>query len=252
MNYRACFTVYLRRQAYRPATVKSYAYALNDYIAYFRRAWKRDSILKNFVPRRLDSYKSYLLNARQLRPSTVNRRLSALSAFARFLLGRGLLAYNPLELVARVDSAGIDKTRPLAAWEEVQSFRSEVGQDILELPGRLIIELLYTGIGVRELCDLRYDEKAGPENIRVGERSIKLHGEAKLALSHYLLLRPILWGEYLIAGEAADYSLKPAAVYRLLRKFSKKIAARITVRDLRLARFVLASEVAGAVEEEAA
>jgi len=240
VNYRICFNAYLRRQAYCPATIKSYDYALNDYMAYFRLGRKRAGLLKNFNPPRLEAYKEYLLDTRGLRPSTVNRRLTALSAFARFLWGRGLLEYNPLEAVARVRSDGTSKVRPLASWEEVQKFRREVNLDVLELPGRLIAELLYTGLSVREIRELRYDENAGPGSIKAKERVITLHPEARLALSHYLILRPILRGAYLIAGEEADCSLKPGAVYYLMHKFSQKIAARVTVRDLRLARFVAA------------
>lgn len=251
MNYRACFTAYLRRQAYSPATVNSYDYALNDYISYFRLGRKRASLLKNFNPRHLESYKEYLLGTRGLRPSTANRRLTALSAFARFLLERGLLDYNPLELVTRLNSDGTERTRRPVSWEEVQNLRNEVGSDVLELPGRVIVELLYAGINVRELRELRYNEKSGSESIKVGQREIILHPEAQLALSHYLLLRPILWGEYLIAGEGADRSLKTGFVYYLLQKFSKKIAARVTVRDLRLAQFMLAPEATTIVEEAA-
>lgn len=101
----------------------------------------------------------------------------------------------------------------MASWEGFQNLRHAVGSDVLELPARVIVELLYTGISVRELRELRYNEKSGSEIIKVGQREIILHPEAQLALSHYLLLRPILWGEYLIAGEEADRSLKTGFVY---------------------------------------
>lgn len=251
MNYRACFIAYLRRQGYSLTTVKSYDYALDDYISYFRLVRKRASLLKSFNPRQLESYKEYLIVTRGLRPSTTNRRLTALSAFARFLLKRGLLPYNPLELVARLNSDGTERTRRRASWEDIQNLRHEVNSDVLELPDRLIVELLYAGISVRELRELRYDEKAGTESIEVDKRIIKLHPEAQLALSHYLLLRPILRGEYLIAGEGEGWSLKPSAVYYILQKFSKKIAAPVTISDLRLARFVLVSDAAIPVEKAA-
>jgi len=251
VNYRACFISYLRRQAYRLTTVKSYDYALNDYISYFRLIRKRASVIKNFNARHLESYREYLMVTRELRPSTVNRRLTALSAFARFLIERGLLPYNPLELVARLNNDGTIKARRLAAWEDIQNLRQEVDKDLLELPGRLIVELLYTGASVREIRELRYDAHSGSSSLKVGERVIMLHPEARLALSHYLILRPILWGEYLIAGEATDRSLKPDVVYYILQKFSKKIAARVTVRDLRLAQFALAPDATATVEEAA-
>lgn len=251
MRYHACFIAYMRRHAYSLATIKSYDYALSDYISYFRLGRKRAPLLQGFNPRQLESYKKYLLKTRGLRPSTANRRLTALSAFARLLIERGLLPYNPLELVARVKSDGSDKTRPIASRQEVQDLCREVGRDVLELPGRLIVELLYTGISVRELRGLRYDKQASLEIIKVGGRVITLHPEAQLALNHYLILRPVLRGDYLIAGEAADGSLKPGAIYYIMRKFSQKINARVAVRDLRLARFAQAPDVKASVENAA-
>lgn len=251
MNYRACFVIYLRRQAYCPTTVKSYDYALNDYISYFRLIRKRASVLKNFNAQHLESFRKYLTVTRGLRPSTVNRRLTALSAFARFLIKRDLLPYNPLELVARLNHDGTIRARRMAAWEDIQNLRQEVHKDLLELPGRLIVELLYTGASVREIRELRYDANSGTDNLKVGERVLVLHPEARVALSHYLILRPILWGDYLIAGEEHDRFLKPDTVYYILQKLSKKISARVTVRDLRLARFALAPDATTTVEEAA-
>ncbi len=237
MNYRVCFAAYLRRQGKRPATIKTYSYALADFRAYCRPAGKRVNIRKHMQPRQLESYKEYLLNSRGLRPSTVNCRLTALSAFARFLLGRGILDYNPLELLARVRSNERWRIRPQASWEDVQKLRREVNQDVLDLEGRLIVELLYTGMTVRDLCSLRWEGQAGEDGIRIGERKIRLHPEARLALEHYLILRPILLGSYLIVGNGEGWALKPGTVYAVIKRLAKRIDAPVSVRDLRLARF---------------
>lgn len=243
MNYRLCFSAFLRQQAKSPATVKSYSHALDEYISYCRSTRKR-SLLKSFNPENLEAYKEHLLINRGLRPSTVNRRLTGLSTFARFLLVRGLLTYNPLELVARVRSDGTSNVRRRAAWEDVQSLRREIHQDFFDLRGRLVVELLYAGISMNEIRELRYDETAGTESIKVGERLIMLHPEARLALEHYRILRPILLGEHLIVDSGEGWSLKPGTVYYVLQKFSRIIGARVGVRDLRLAQFAPAPALA--------
>ena len=238
MNYQASFALHLRRRRKSPATMKNYTRALAGFKDYCTQAGKKGSVRKNLQTRQLEGYRDYLLNTRGLRPSTVNGRLTALSAFARFLLEKGLLACNPLELVARVGRDGTCKTRPRASWEKVRQLRREVNRDVLDLPGRIIVELLYTGLTVAELRSLRWNGQPAGDSLLVGKRKIILHPEAQLALKHYLILRPILTGDHLIVGDGKEWSLKPGTVYALLKRLSKKIHASVTVSDLRLAQFV--------------
>ena len=117
MNYRICFAAYLRMLGRRESTIKSYGRALVEYAAYCGRQKKSSGLLKQFNPHKLQSYKDSLLYDRGLRPSTVNRRLSALSAFARFLLSKGLLKGNPLELVPRAGREEINKEHMQKVWD---------------------------------------------------------------------------------------------------------------------------------------
>ncbi len=237
MNYQSCFAAYLRRQGKCPATVRHYTRATADFKDYCTRAGNRGSLLKNLQLLQLEGYRDYLLKTRGLRPSTVNNRLTAMSAWARFLLAQGILAYNPLELVSRVSSDGTCKARSWASGEEVRQLCREVNRDVLDLTGRIIVELLYTGLSVRELCSLRWNGEPAGDCLQLGKRQIMLHPEARLALKHYMILRPILTGDYLVVGGGEEWSLKPGTVYALLKRLSKKITAAVSVRDLRLAQF---------------
>lgn len=106
MNYRVCFAAYLRRQGKSPATIKKYLQLVLKYISHWQSRRKRASIIKGLQVEHIDYYKQNLLNVLKLRPSTINGRLTAMSAFARFLMVHGRLAFNPLDLVARVRSDG--------------------------------------------------------------------------------------------------------------------------------------------------
>lgn len=248
MNYRTCFAACLRRQGKKPSTIRTYSYALADFMKYCHSFRKSGRILKDFNPQQLEVYKGHLIRKIKLRPSTVNNRLTALSAFARFLLERSLLGYNPLELVSRLNRDGTSKARPRAAWEEVQATRREVKQHFLDLRSRLIVELLCTGITVKELLTLRLDSV---EAIQIGKRRIKLHPEAQRAVSQTKVLHSILLSHSLIeAGNGLRWFLKPSMVYATLRRISKKIEARITVHDLRLAQFALLPD--GAIYDKVA
>lgn len=241
MNYRACFAAYLRRRGRRESTVKSYGAALAEFIAFSGSQGRRRSLLKQLHPRRLEAYKIYLLGERGLRPSTVNRRLSALSALARFLVSKGMLNGNPLDLVSRVGRKEVKKENMRVSWEAVQQLRIEVHKDVMNVRDRAVVELLYAGLTVRELCSLKYDEgwTADHSTIRVGESNIDLHARACLALKHYMILRPILQGDYLFVGKGAGWSVKPGSIYWIIRRLARLAGVRIGVKDLRRARYAI-------------
>lgn len=245
MNYRICFAGYLRRKGRQERTIRSYNAALGEFMNYCANQRRRNGLLKHMVPSRLEGYKAYLLNHKGLRPSTINRRLAGLSAFARMLVTKGLLPGNPLDLVARVNGREIKTENLRASWEGVQKVRMAVNEDVMNVRDRAVVELLYAGLTVRELCDLKWDGvwSADKNAISTGERQISLQARACLALEHYMILRPILRGEYLLPGSGPGWSLKPGRVYSIVRCLSRVSGVRVGVRDLRLARY--AAEVWG-------
>ncbi|HWP96584.1 MAG TPA: phage integrase N-terminal SAM-like domain-containing protein [Syntrophomonadaceae bacterium] len=256
MNYRLCFASYLHRQNKSPGTIKHYSRALANFLAYSRSNNRRVSVAQYLHPERLEAYKDYLINNRCLRPSTINGCLTALSSFARFLLGKGILDYNPLELVPRVQKNSLSIPRAQASWDAVQELRREVHQDPLVLPGRVIIELLYAGLTVRELRTIHRNNRIDIDTLLVNERRVQLDPQAQLSLEHYKALRHIQIGDYLVVGTGANGSLKLSEVYGVVKRFSKIIGTRITVRDLRLAQFAMAQSAISPAsqihEEEAA
>ncbi|MEN6324788.1 MAG: hypothetical protein ABFD18_01065 [Syntrophomonas sp.] len=256
MNYQLCFAAYLQRLGRRTSTIKKHKHALHDFTMYCRQSSKRVGIANSLEPYRLAAYRDSLLGARKLRPSTVNGRLSSLSVFAGFLRERGIIFYNPLELVERVKSRP-KIIRAAASWEDVQELRSEVHSDILNLRDRSIVELLCSGMTVRELCSLPWTGQGSKDKqirVKLGSSSLKLAGEAELALRHYLILRPILEGPYLIVGNRrSNWALTPGIVYGVLRRLCHKTGQRqVGVRDLRLASFMQQPDVRAAGYGQAA
>lgn len=252
MNYRVCFAAYLRRHGRAEATVRNYVRGLDGFCKYNERSGRRLAMQGRLAPGQVEAYKQYLLCERGLRPSTVNQRLSALSAFARFLISRGMLHGNPLELVSRAGRAPRNTAAMRAWWEDVQRVRAQVHQDMTNVRDRAIVELLYAGLTVRELCSLKYEGLWSSDTgmLTVGERVVALHPRASLALEHYSILRPILKGDYLIVGNGAENALKHSSVYNALRRLARLAGVRVGAKDLRLGRFaaeVFGFSVAGAV-----
>ena len=149
-----------------------------------------------------------------------------------------------MELVERIKSNGEIKRKPVANWEDVQELRRACEGHIkmLNVRDRAIVELLYTGITVHELCSLSWegqDETDSQIEIMLGRRKLELHQQAEQALKHYLIIRPILAGTCLIVGHnGSNCSLNPATVYGVARRLASRIGNRVTIRDLRLARLI--------------
>ncbi len=245
MNYRVCFAAYLRRRGRRDATVKSYVLALAEFCKYSGCQGRKRSLCKRLAPGQVEAYKLYLLSRRGLRPSTVNRRLSALSAFARFLMEKRRLSSNPLELVPRAGRKTPSTDEIRTSWEGVQRLRAEAHKDVLNIRDRAVVELLYAGLTVREMCGLKHEQGWSPDNntIKAGERPVSLHAGAITALKHYMILRPILRGGYLLVGAGPGCSLKPGSVYGIIRRLARICGIKTGVRDVRLAGY--AAEVYG-------
>lgn len=239
MNYRASFNTYLRRLGRSESTVKHHNRAVAEFWEFIGPKARQRGLLRHMVPAHLEEYKLHLLNERKLKPSTVNKRLSALSSFARLLVNKGLLSGNPLALVARAGSTIRSRDDFQLAFEKVQRLRNEVHRDIINVRDRAVVELLYAGLTVRELCSLKYDENWSADNntIEVSQRRVVLHPRACLALEHYMILRPIIRGEFLFAGPGPGWSLKPAQIYWIIRRLARQTDVQVGVRDLCVAHY---------------
>lgn len=117
---------------------------------------------------------------------------------------------------------------------------------MLELPGRVIVEFLYAGLSVQEICSLQLGKQTSNDQLVLNDRQVSLHSKARLALEHYMILRPLLIGDRLVVGNSRVSVLQPWEVYNLLRRFSHKIGVRVTVRDLRLAQLLETESLIGA------
>ncbi len=98
------------------------------------------------------------LKARNLSKRSINRKLSALRAFFKFLFKEGLIKINPAALLA---SPKLDKHLPLFMTEDetVKLLEAADGRDWLALRDRAILETLYsTGVRISELLGLNSDD----------------------------------------------------------------------------------------------
>ena len=109
------FLDYLRlERAYSPKTVLSYETDLNEFEAYLRRT-DAGLTLESADADNVRNWSMEMMEAGQ-KETSVNRRLSALRSFYRYLLRKGVVAVSPMQTVK-----GPKKKKPLPMFlrEEV-------------------------------------------------------------------------------------------------------------------------------------
>jgi integrase/recombinase XerC len=148
------FLDYLRlERAYSPKTVQSYEIDLNEFEAYLRRT-DAELSLETVTADNVRNWSMEMMEAGQ-KETSVNRRLSALRSFYRYLLRKGVIAVSPMQTVK-----GPKKKKPLPSFlreDEMNRLLDETdfGEGFEGERDRLIIELFYeTGMRRAELVGL--------------------------------------------------------------------------------------------------
>lgn len=114
----------------------------------------------------ITSFLSFLTTGREYHATTLNRILSSLSSFYRFMIMQDILSANP---VPRID-------RPRVKDKELQYLKhSQVIRLLRSIPDsrdRLIVRIIYaTGVRVSELCSINV------EDIDIDDQMIRVRGK---------------------------------------------------------------------------
>lgn len=183
-----------------PATVRAYSVDLG---AFFR--WVGD--VREIESRLVRGYVAHLARGNTA-SSTINRKLSALKGYYRFLVRQGLLDASPVD---GVRSLRRERTLPDILFErDVAALVAVDGADFDSTRDRLILEALYsTGCRVSELVGIAVDDinfKKGSVIVHGKgrkDRLVFLGGPAREALAAYLPLRDALLRRRGAHGERA-------------------------------------------------
>jgi integrase/recombinase XerC len=173
MNYKESFLDYLRfEKRYSEHTILSYKTDLGQFEAYTGEG-TNGSGLKAADGKLIRSWVIHLMDSGQS-ARTVNRKISTLKSFYKFLMREQLIQKNPMD---KVLSPKLSKKLPSFVEEDKMNLlldEYEFGEDFSGFRNRLIIELLYiTGMRESELIHLEdRDLDLFEQNIRVtGKRN---------------------------------------------------------------------------------
>ena len=170
-------------------------------------------------------YRTYLLNIKKQKPSTINAKLEALQQFANFLHDQNKQEHITIgrqKAVPRYEVSVLDKSSLYKCRRWASNHASIRDVAIFEL-------LLNTGLRVSELTaltldDIELSDRKGRVIVRSGKggkyREIPLNIDARNALGKYLSARPDGPDRHLFLGERGP--LQRNAVAKVVQKIGKK------------------------------
>ncbi len=168
--------------------------------------------------------------------STVNRRLTSIRTFYKFLLREGKVRENPAEDIKspRIEKKDIE----FLSIDEVNKLMTLPDESIKGIRDRAILELMYaTGIRASELIDMKLDDL----NMRMGfvkctgehskARIIPIGRPARHALEDYVYdARPVLLknstNEKLFVNYAGE-SMTRQGLWKILKEYGEEASLKI-------------------------
>ncbi len=210
---------------FSPHTIKAYENDLNSYINYLKNNFE----LNRQENATTDMIRSWIVNLmdKNLNPRTVNRKLSTIKSYYRFLQLEGIISNNPaseiktLKQPKRIPSyVTKDNMLTLLNREEKNHFENSRNS--------LVIEILYnTGIRLSELInltELNFDFSTGTLKVlgkRNKERLIPFSSNLQNQIKNYLELKSKHFGDkvvspFLIVTKKGGKAY-PKLIYRIVQ-----------------------------------
>ena len=235
-----------------PVTRRHYRADLEWFARWVETAYSEPCSLPSVSARDIAAYKNHLLAEKRLKPSTVNRKLAALSSFFRWALERRRVTEDPTAFIRGVKEA---RTAPKALERNEQNrLLRKAGQGRPNHRKRdlaLVMVLLQTGLRVQELCSLKrsdvtLSERGGSLIVRLGKgrkhREVPLNADVRKALRDYLSERdekgadenePDETKEAALFLSQKGGALTPSAVWRIVTNVGKAAGVELSPHTLR-------------------
>ncbi|GIS08185.1 MAG: tyrosine recombinase XerC [Flavobacteriales bacterium] len=201
-------------------TVKSYSSDLKQFSKYLSKECNINSDINQVTFQTIRSWIVFLLE-NNINPRSVNRKISVLKSYYKFLLQEGVLSYNPM---IKIISPKTSKRLPsFVDKDDIQNLLDKVQfeNNYTGSRDKLIIEFFYvTGIRLSELINIKISDIDFNNNYikvlgkRNKERLIPLSNNITNKLKKYVNENDI--SEYLFNNKGKK--MYPKLVYRLVKK----------------------------------
>ena len=243
MNQFTTFEDYLQSFDRSQLTTRGYLADLEHFSRWFTQTNGETLTPERLTPTDVKAYKQHLLVVERRKASTVNRRLAALSAYAKWGQSTGQIHSDPTEnvkAVKQVTSAPkwLDKHEQFALQRAIER---DLQLSKLRFPKRwvtrrrdasLVLFLLNTGLRLSELTalrlgDVQLSDRKGSVIVQKGkgnkQRTVPLNAEARKALQEWLSVRPQTESDSIwVAVESESSGLSGRAVQRILQRYAQE------------------------------
>jgi len=237
------FRKYLISEDCSLLTVHGYLADLEHFSSWFRQTNGEALTPQCLTPTDVKAYKQHLLVVERRKASTVNRRLAALSAYAKWARKTGQIHSDPTENVKSVQQVAsapkwLDRREQFALQRAIER---DLQLSKLRYPKRwvtrrrdasLTLFLLNTGLRLSELTalrlgDVQLSERKGSVLVQNGkggkQRTVPLNTEARKAMQEWMEVRPSTQSDFIwVAVEGENEGLSGRAVQRILQGYAQE------------------------------
>jgi integrase/recombinase XerD len=232
------FKRYLKEDGKSPKTIESYVGDIAGFVVYLQNMGvKFQGELKRFY---VTSFRNYLIES-QYETTTINKKINSLQSFNNFLMRNNYT--NEIVVDLRKDrmklAFGSEKQVEVFSEKQVERmlFYIQNHEKVNQRDKMIILLLMYTGVRVSELCDIKI------KNIDFLTNHVKIHGkggkireiplktEVVEVIKEYLVNRadsPYNESDCLVLGQRG--ALKRDAINTLLEKYSEELELGIKLK----------------------
>jgi len=236
-------------------TRRAYRGDVMSFVEFKQWTWPRDAVQFLRVSiLDVQSFKEAMV-AGDAAPKTMNRRISSLSSFYKFLSGAAaelrlpITVPNPAhaQFISREASDAVDETRALSETRARQLMGLPSGDSLLDIRDRAILKFyLYMGARIATGCALTVqdfhqdgDEATMRFHIKGGRVKVKgMHFAAAEAISEYIQAAGIESGPLFrprVSGHGVALALRrmtEQSMYRLLMRYLERLPGAMQEREL--------------------
>lgn len=230
------FETWLVDQDRSDKTVKGYLADLHRFAVWFERCNSKELIPINLTPTDIKLYRNWL-QEHKAKPTTINRQLAAIRAYAKWAQESEQISSNPMRGIRPVQMQKLapkwlDRSQQnkliSTAEQALNAARTESATMLAQRDLTIIQVLLNTGLRVGELCDLTFADivmspKKGKIIVRQGKgerrREIPLNLDARKALNIWLEMRGDD-GALLFSGKRGE-GISVSGVHRRLAELGR-------------------------------
>jgi len=223
------FIQYIRyEKRFSPHTVTAYSNDIDDFFSYLELNYQ----LSDITVADYQMIRSWLVSLMEssMKPRSVNRKLSSLKSFYRFLLKEGIVTTNPM---SRITSPKMAKVLPVYVEQDNIDMlldKVDFGEGYEGLRNRLVIELFYaTGMRLSEMINLKeYNIDLQSNMLKVlgkrnKERIIPFGSRTNNLITEFLTLKqktfPVVNNESYLILTNKGQKMYPRLVYRIVTHY---------------------------------